>query len=223
MTEDHATRSREVQRMAVALFAQRGFAATGIRELAAAAGLNSATLYHYAPSGKEELLDGIMRMCLDELIRRGRIAISASTQPDQQLIGLVRAHVGTTALNPRTATVVDQEVRSLTGTRRDDIVALRDTYESMFADALAAGVAQGLFDVADPTVTRLALIEMCNGVSRWYRPDGRLSVPGVEAVFIDLSRRLLRLPPSTDGLSLPDDKAVRLPCEPVDSPESSRA
>ena len=70
--------------------------------------------------------------------------------------------------------------------------------------------------MADPTVTRLALIEMCNGVSRWYRPDGRLSIAGVEEAFIDLSRRLLRLPPATDELTLPTDPAVQLPCEPVE-------
>lgn len=200
----------------MALFAQRGFAATGIRELASAAGMNSATLYHYAPSGKEELLDAIMRLCLTELIRRGRIAMAASTEPEEQLMGLVRAHVGTTALNPRTATVVDQEVRSLTGRRRDEIVSLRDDYEALFSDVLAAGIARESFDVSDPTVTRLALIEMCNGVSRWYRPDGRLSIAGVEEAFIELSRRLLRLPPSTDGLTLPTDPAVQLPCEPIE-------
>ena len=45
----------DVQRAAVALFAEKGFAATGIRELGNAAGLNSATLYHHV-GGKQELL-----------------------------------------------------------------------------------------------------------------------------------------------------------------------
>ncbi len=44
-----------VQRAAVTLFATKGFAATGIRELGAEAGINSATLYHYVGS-KESLL-----------------------------------------------------------------------------------------------------------------------------------------------------------------------
>ena len=50
----------DVERVAVARFAARGFAAVGIRELGREVGLNSATLYHYAAS-KEGLLVGIMR------------------------------------------------------------------------------------------------------------------------------------------------------------------
>ena len=45
----------KVQQAAVLLFARQGFAATGIRELGAAAGINSATIYHYVGS-KESLL-----------------------------------------------------------------------------------------------------------------------------------------------------------------------
>ncbi|WP_197048757.1 helix-turn-helix domain-containing protein [Streptosporangium roseum] len=54
----------EIQQAAVGLFAQTGYAATGIRELGRAAGINSATLYHYT-GGKEEILSGIMRSCLE--------------------------------------------------------------------------------------------------------------------------------------------------------------
>ena len=36
----------EIQQVAVSLFAEKGYAATGIRELGRAAGINSATLYH---------------------------------------------------------------------------------------------------------------------------------------------------------------------------------
>ena len=54
-----------------------GFEATGIRELGAAVGLNSATLYHYA-GGKQELLAEIMRRCLTELLDCGRAARASS-------------------------------------------------------------------------------------------------------------------------------------------------
>ncbi len=60
----------KVQRAAVLLFAAHGFAATGIRELGAAAGINSATLYHYTGS-KEDLLVSIMRSCLEAMIESG--------------------------------------------------------------------------------------------------------------------------------------------------------
>jgi AcrR family transcriptional regulator len=179
----------EIRRAAVSLFAERGFAATGIRDVGRAAGLNSATLYHYA-SGKEELLAGIMRAGLGELLRTGREAVSYRADPAVQLARLVAAHVANEAVNPLTSRVTDTEVRALTGRNRAEIIALRDEYEALVAGVLARGVATGEFHVTDLGVARLALVEMCNGVALWYRPDGRLSVAELQDRFVELAGRL---------------------------------
>jgi AcrR family transcriptional regulator len=179
----------EIRRAAVSLFAERGFAATGIRDVGRAAGLNSATLYHYA-SGKEELLAGIMRAGLEELLRTGREAVAYGADPAVQLARLVAAHVANEAVNPLTSRVTDTEVRALTGRNRAEIIALRDDYEALVAGVLSRGTAAGEFQITDLRVARLALIEMCNGVALWYRPDGRLSVPELQDRFVELACRL---------------------------------
>ena len=132
----------EIRRAAVTLFAERGFAATGIRDVGRAAGLNSATLYHYA-SGKEELLAGIMRAGLEELLRTGREAVAYGADPAVQLARLVAAHVANEAVNPLTSRVTDTEVRALTGGNRAEIIALRDAYEALVAGVLERGAARG--------------------------------------------------------------------------------
>lgn len=181
----------DVQRAAVALFAEKGFAATGIRELGSAAGLNSATLYHHVGGGKKELLATIMRTCLDELLRAGRDAMATSSDPTEQLIALIAAHVGFSALNPLTAWVTDQEMRSLSGENRSSLVAVRDDYESMFSAVLERGVRTGAFHLADVALARLAILEMCNGVAHWFRPDGRLTVAEVQARFVEFGCRMV--------------------------------
>jgi AcrR family transcriptional regulator len=179
----------EIRQAAVSLFAERGFAATGIRDVGRAAGLNSATLYHYA-SGKEELLAGIMRAGLEELLRTGREAVAYGSDPAVQLARLVAAHVANEAVNPLTSRVTDTEVRALTGGNRAEIIALRDAYEALVAGVLERGARAGEFQVTDLRVARLALVEMCNGVALWYRPDGRLSVPELQERFVELACRL---------------------------------
>lgn len=179
----------EIRRAAVSLFAERGFAATGIRDVGRAAGLNSATLYHYA-SGKEELLAGIMRAGLGELLRTGREAVAYGADPAVQLARLVAAHVANEAVNPLTSRVTDTEMRALTGRNLAEIIALRDEYEALVAGVLARGMAAGEFHVTDLGVARLALVEMCNGVALWYRPDGRLSVAELQDRFVELAGRL---------------------------------
>lgn len=202
-----------VRMAAVGLFAERGFAATGIREIGRAAGLNSATLYHYA-GGKEELLIGIMRTAVEELVRVGRAAVAGSADPAVQLARLVRTHVAMEAVNPLTSRVIDHEVRSLTGANRALIVGLRDEYESLLQGVLDRGAEAGQFSITDPRVARFALLEMCIGVSRWYRPDGRLPIGELQDRFTELACRMVAARPVRPAECAPEIAVPRLASEP---------
>ncbi|MDO5744180.1 MAG: TetR/AcrR family transcriptional regulator, partial [Micrococcaceae bacterium] len=175
---------------AVLLFARQGFAATGIRELGAAAGINSATLYHYAGS-KEELLVQVMRSCLEAMIASGAAALRSSAEPTLQLAALVSAHVGFTATNPLTARVAEYEMRALSPINTVAMQKLRDDYESLFAQVLERGIRVGDFSTEDATMARLALMEMGTGVAHWYRPDGRLSLAEVQQNFVAMAFKIL--------------------------------
>lgn len=179
-----------VQQAAVYCFAQRGFAATGIRELGSAVGLNSATLYHYV-GGKEELLVGIIKNCLNSMIDGARQVLATSNDPTTQLALLVAFHVGFTASNPKTSRVAEHEMRALTADNAAQMQGLRDEYEQLFAQVLQAGATQGVFSTVDLGITRLAMMEMGTGASHWYRRDGRLSLPQVQLNFIALAMRML--------------------------------
>lgn len=178
-----------VQRAAVGLFATKGFAATGIRELGAEVGINSATLYHYV-GNKEALLALIIRSCLSELAEAGFRAMRRSADPVVQLAGLVSSHVGITAVNQLTARVAEYEMRALTETNRAELQAMRDSYEMLFGQVLERGQRVGSFDIEDLTLCRLAILEMCTGVAHWYRPGGRLSLNGVQEYFVGAACRL---------------------------------
>jgi AcrR family transcriptional regulator len=184
-----------VQRAGVSLFATKGFAATGIRELGSAAGINSATLYHYVGS-KEDLLVSIMRSCLQELIDAGAAALRASSEPVVQLAGLVSSHVGLTAVNQLTARVAEYEMRALSATNRPSLQGLRDEYEALFAQVLERGQRVGAFKTQDLTMARLAIMEMGTGVAHWYRPDGRLDLPTVQRFFVDMACKILSVDPA---------------------------
>ena len=202
-----------VQRAGVSLFATKGFAATGIRELGSAVGLNSATLYHYVGS-KEDLLVSIMRACLEEMIRAGAAALRASSEPALQLAGLVSSHVGLTAVNQLTARVAEYEMRALSQANNSVLQAMRDEYEGLFAQVLERGQRVGVFKTQDLTMARLAIMEMGTGVAHWYRPNGRLDLPVVQQFFVDMSCRILSVDPSAlNGITYVQ-APKRLPSEP---------
>jgi hypothetical protein len=126
------------------------------------------------------------------------------------------------AQNPATCRVTDQELRSLTGANLQAVMDLRDGYEARWDAVLRSGVRTAGFEVTDRKLTRLALLDMCNGVANWYRPGGRLSISRLQLRFAELACRMV----GVTALSLREDAAVqtvRLACEPGDESDVWRA
>jgi TetR/AcrR family transcriptional regulator, cholesterol catabolism regulator len=188
--------ANDIRRAAVRLFALHGYNGVGIRQIGREVGLNSATLYHYCGS-KEGLLVDIMTSGMQAQLRAGRDAIEYSAEPQIQLIRLVRAHVELNAVYPLTSQVIDGEIRALSAAARKAIVELRDDYEAMFQRVLDRGARIGVFQLSDVKMTRLALLEMCSGVSRWYRQDGDVSVAELKDHFARLACLMVGLRGST--------------------------
>lgn len=183
-----------VRKAAVRLFAEKGFHGVGIRELAQAAKLSSASLYHYMGT-KEDLLADIMSDCLGRLLTGAERALSSTQSPVEQMGRLVALHVLTHAVQAAETTVVDNEVRSLSAAARRSVIALRDSYERMWADVIAEGCRTGVFHAEDQAVTRRALLEMCSGVARWYSPRGPLSLDALAGHYGALVLRSLGADP----------------------------
>ncbi|WP_158881718.1 TetR/AcrR family transcriptional regulator [Amycolatopsis anabasis] len=203
-----AVESRErVRRAAVKLFATKGFHGTGIRDLAQEARLSSASLYHYMGT-KEELLAGIMRDSLRGLLASAGRATEGVADPRRRLARLVALHVLTHAVRPDETRVVDNEVRVLSAPTRRAVVRLRDDYERLWASAIADGIAAGVFRVGEPAVTRLALLEMCNGVARWYSPRGPLTLDQLAAHYAGLALRMLGCLDAPDQADLDQCRAL---------------
>jgi AcrR family transcriptional regulator len=192
------TTEHRVRRAAVKLFAAKGFHGTGIRDLAQAAKISPASLYHYMGT-KEDLLDGIMRECLDRLLLAAHQTLDTVDDAAGQLSALVTLHVMAHAAQPEETRVVDNEVGALSRARRRVVVGLRDDYEAIWAGVIDKGVAAGVFDAPEPAVTRLALLEMCTGVARWYSPRGSLSLDRLADRYAQLALRMLGSPPTGDG------------------------
>lgn len=176
---------------AVELFAQRGFAATGIRDIARATGLTSAAMYNYVGT-KDELLAEIMRRTIEPLRDAARTSIDPRSHPAERLGNLVALHVWWHGERRLDTLVTDTELRSLTGELRAGVVRLRDDYEALWRRVLADGVQQGAFGLGQPDLAASALIEMCTGVAHWFRRDGALPLADVCTLHVDWALGLVR-------------------------------
>jgi AcrR family transcriptional regulator len=177
---------------AVQLFAQYGYHAATMRDIARISGIQAASIYyHYA--SKQALLVEIMDTHMRNLNASLRRIAQESSSIEQRLHEAIANHIRLHTTYKAEFFIIDTEIRALEEEQRDVILALRDQYEILFQGLLREGMEQGIFRQVDIKVASYALIAMCTEVATWFRPDGRLSVQQV----IDIYSQMI-----TEGLLL---------------------
>jgi len=155
--------------VAEALFTQRGFEGASMRDIAAAANLNVASSYYYFPS-KEKLLWAVWEKGGLELLARAKSAMEGIADPWERMEAACVAHVSG-LLDWRRANQILfvmppwQYPEGI----RDQVIALRDEYERVFAELVDD---LPLREEVDRHQLRLMLIGALSWSLYWYKPGG---------------------------------------------------
>jgi len=193
MAIEAPSRRRAIEDAASALFRERGYSATSVRDIARALDIQGASLYAHVTS-KEDVLWAIVERAASAFEDAAARALEAGDGPahaTNRLAALVRAHVAVIAADPELASVFVHEWRHLSGDRREAILARRDAYEARFRRLVADGMAAGDFTSTDPAVAATFLLTALNGIAGWYRPGGRLTADRIADHYADIAVRAL--------------------------------
>ena len=204
-----------IRDVALRLFAKQGFQATGIREIAAEAGYTVSALYYYVGTKEELLLDILLNTATSMVASALRIETS-SEPPEQKLATLVLLHVWYNGEHAQQMQVANTELRALSGEAHQQVLVLRDRYDAIWRGIITQGNMLGIFQVQNAKLAAIALIEMCNGVSYWYRPHGELTLTQVCYMHADWALGLVRAardgkPVRVSDLNLVNPKELYLP------------
>src|SRR5213592_1613698 len=171
-----------VRAAAVQLFAEYGYHAAPLRDIARMAGIQAASIYyHYA--NKEALLVEIMETHMRQLNANLERILREYHDPQQRLYEAIANHIRLHTTYKSEFFIIDTEIRALEGENRAKILALRDQYEDLIQRLLRKGMEQGVLRQTDVKVSSYAIIAMCTEVAKWFRPAGRLSVQQVIEIY----------------------------------------
>ena len=175
----------------LALFAQKGFHGTSIRDIGDELGLKPANLYAYFRS-KEHLLAELVRVGHEEHHATLRRALIASEPgPLQQAAALVRAHVKLHAEYAMLATVANAEMHVLSPELVAEARALRMQSEALFYEVVRHGVALGLFAPPGEWITAAAIASMGMRVAAWFTPGLGITADEIADAHAELALRML--------------------------------
>ncbi|MFP4311345.1 MAG: TetR/AcrR family transcriptional regulator [Nitriliruptoraceae bacterium] len=193
ITAEAPTRERIVD-AAVDLFHRQGYNATSLRQIADEVGLQVGSLYNHMAS-KEQLLYDIMREVMEELIEHTEEEMAAAgPEPLERVRAFLRASIHFHATRQKQTFIGNTELRGLSPEHRNEVVALRDRYESILREALQAAQDEGSLDLEDVQLATFAALALCTSVATWYRPDGRLSLDDLDRLLPGFFGPLCRAP-----------------------------
>lgn len=169
---EEPNRRADIVRAAGRLFAEKGYAATTIRDIARAVDMQSGSPFYHFKTKHDMLravvLEGIAAIN-DAVIR----AANSGKPPRATFEAMLRAHLdqllGDTGRD--FAATLLHESRHLDPAVRAEVIALKDGYEKMWQKVLKDLKRAGLIEDDGP-VTRLFLMGALNWTVQWYRPDG---------------------------------------------------
>jgi AcrR family transcriptional regulator len=150
------------------LFATRGFDATSMRDIAAGAGVQPASVYYHYRS-KEALLVAIVDRAATEVVQQVQRAATAA-DPWVRLEQACAAHLTALLHGEGAMRVLATEIPSRrSGEVQQAMLRIRDDYEQVFRDLVAA---LPLRPRTSRRYVRLTLLGAVNWSLIWYRPDG---------------------------------------------------
>lgn len=181
---------------AAALFAEKGYEATSLRDVSQAVGVSLAGLYHYFTS-KEDLLFQVQYRTFASLLEAQQALAALPGTAAERFRRLVIGHLGFFASHPNELKTCTYEMESLKGDPYRTVEALRRQYYHLFTMAVAElkhGGVEGARETRASRHATLFIFGMLNWIFMWYDPGRHGPVERIGEEMLDLLLNGLRGP-----------------------------
>ena len=159
-------RREEILEKAARLFRKTGFAATTMRMIATATGMEAASLYNHI-SSKQELLHELLFSIANEFTAGMDIAEKLVANPFEKLEFLVDLHIDITLRWPDRIALVTGDWVHLEEPELSTYINLRSDYEQRFRNILLEGKKQGVLDNLNTDLSLFSILSSLHWLYSW--------------------------------------------------------
>lgn len=174
-----ASKKELILRKAAAMFREKGFAATSMRDLAETVGIEAASLYNHIRS-KNEMLEAI---CFDVANRftANMDTIEADEQKSiKKVETLLRFHIQQMVGNYEEVYVSDREWRHLDEPYLSNFQNQRRIYRKRFAAIIEEGISKNEIRKIDAPTAVLIVLHAVSGIESWHRSKAKINAQELE-------------------------------------------
>jgi len=164
-----------VLKTAAAIFAEKGYHSTSIRDIARATKMSLSGLYYYFES-KEELLFLIQDYCFSTVIGDCRKLLEGVSDPVHRLKLLIENHLNYFVQNMNEMKVLSHEANAIGGDLFKKVNHKKRQYVDLAMKLLEEIARDYRITDMDIRVATFSLFGMMNWIYNWYDPHGKLKV-----------------------------------------------
>jgi TetR/AcrR family transcriptional regulator, cholesterol catabolism regulator len=174
-----ASKKELILRKAAAMFREKGFAATSMRDLAESVGIEAASLYNHIRS-KNEILEAI---CFDVANRFNMNMETLEVGPNKSISKvetLLRFHIRQMVDSYEEVYVSDREWKHLEEPYLSNFQTQRRNYRKKFAAIIEEGMQRGEIRKIDAPTSVLIMLHAVSGIESWHRSKAKISAEELE-------------------------------------------
>jgi AcrR family transcriptional regulator len=174
-----------VLKTSAAIFAEKGYHSTSIRDIARATKMSLSGLYYYFKS-KDELLFFIQDYCFSTILDDCRRLLAGVDDPVHRLKLLIENHLNYFVNNMNEMKVLSHEANSISGDFLKKVNSKKRQYVDLATELLEEIARKYGVKGLDIRVATFSLFGMMNWIYNWYNPRKDVDVAG-------LSQNMMRI------------------------------
>jgi len=188
-----ASKKELILRRAAAMFREKGFAATSMRDLAEMVGIEAASLYNHIRS-KNEILEAICFDVANIFFTNMETVESSGKNSIAKIEDLLRFHIRQMVENYEEVYVSDREWKHLEEPYLSNFQSQRRNYRKKFAAIINEGIEKNEIRKIDAPTAVLIILHAISGIESWHRSKAKISAGELEENMLKIMIDGLRKP-----------------------------
>ena len=188
-----ASKKELILRRAAAMFREKGFAATSMRDLAEMVGIEAASLYNHIRS-KNEILEAICFDVANIFFTNMETIESSGKNSIGKIEDLLRFHIRQMVENYEEVYVSDREWKHLEEPYLSNFQSQRRNYRKKFAAIINEGIDKNEIRKIDAPPAVLIILHAISGIESWHRSKAKISAEELEENMLKIMIDGLRKP-----------------------------
>lgn len=176
---------KEIVRVAANLFAQHGYRAVTIDDVAAELGFTKSAVYYYFDN-KSQLLWHIFENIYDDYIQMASDTRDLRLVPREAMRRVIYQHAVWVIERKAWTTIYFREENELNDKQRQLIRQRKRAYDAIIEEIYAEGVQQKIFSDIPPHIAVSGILGMCNWLHVWFNEEGPNSPEDIANYYTSL-------------------------------------